>query len=80
MTMRHSMPVETEACAACGGPANHPGMCVDIDSNVLPAYEALARMWHAQGRKPISVEEMIDLEQLLDEWDDQQAGAGLAHM
>lgn len=80
MTVRHNTPAGTDACAACRGPANHPGHCTDIDGNVFPAYEALARMWHAQDRKPISFEEMVDLEQMIVEWDDREAGAGIAPM
>jgi len=62
--------IASAPCPACGGPPNHPGLCVDREGEVLPAYAALARMWHTQGRVPLSVDEMIDLEDLLDEWDE----------
>lgn len=80
MSVRHKTPVEAEACAVCRGPAQHPGRCADLDGNVLPAYEALARMGEAPNFKPISFEEIGDIEQVLEQWDDQQAGAGMAHL
>jgi hypothetical protein len=36
---------------------------------VLPAYESLARMWDERGRPALSVEELTDLDELLDQWE-----------
>lgn len=55
-------------CPLCGGPPLHPGTCVDPEGAVLPAYAELAEMWEDQGRPALTVEEMLDLEELLDVW------------
>jgi hypothetical protein len=54
-----------DECPACGGPAIHPGVCVDQDGYVLPAYAALAEMWQEQGRPVLTGDDLIDLEQIL---------------
>jgi len=59
---------EPIACPACDGPPLHPGRCLDQDGYVLPAYETLARLWEEQGRPELSEEELVDIDELLDEW------------
>jgi len=59
-------------CAACSGPAIHPGVCVDQDGYVLPAYAELAEMWEEQGRPVLTEEDLSDLEEMLNATDDER--------
>jgi hypothetical protein len=45
---------------------------VDIDGQVLPAYAELARVWEEQGRPEMTLEEMLDLEDVLESDDDDE--------
>jgi hypothetical protein len=59
-----------DECPACGGPAIHPGVCVDQDGYVLPAYAELAEMWQEQGRPVLTAEDLSDLEEMLNATDE----------
>jgi hypothetical protein len=49
-------------CPRCGGPAVHPGLCVDGDGQVYPPYAALAQVWTDQVRPPLTVDEVVDIQ------------------
>jgi nitroreductase len=59
-------------CPVCGGPPLHPGDCLDHDGYVIPAYEELARIWEEQGRPELTAEELVDIDELVDTWGDEE--------
>lgn len=63
-------PEHNDQCPACGGPAIHPGVCVDQDGYVLPAYAELAEMWQEQGRPVLTEDDLSDLEEMLNATDE----------
>ncbi|HTE86535.1 MAG TPA: hypothetical protein VK821_17580 [Dehalococcoidia bacterium] len=77
MTNRHTRSTDQRpaVCPACGGPPLHPGNCIDHDGNVLPTYEALARTWEEQGRPQMGTAELVDTDELIDDWGDDERPA-----
>lgn len=65
----HTTPANT-ACPACGGPAAHPGGCLDGEGNILPGYTELAQLWEDDGHPALSLEEMQDFLDTYDVDDD----------
>jgi hypothetical protein len=59
----------------CGGPPQHPGICIDQEGYVLPAYAALAEMWVEQGRPVLTEDELSDLEEMLGAGDEDERRA-----
>jgi hypothetical protein len=47
-------------------------VCIDRDGDVLPPYAALARIWQEQGRPIMTAEDLEDLDELLDRWEDER--------
>jgi hypothetical protein len=59
-------------CPDCGGPPLHPGVCIDQDGYVLPAYAELAELWEEQGRPLFTEDDFEDLEELLNALDEER--------